>query len=121
MVKLELGRHEHDAKLGDATGRVTIEKVKKITTTSYVEMNNLVVVYRNTNGGTIVDTSLLSPALQQARDFYWRHSHMALNIKWTVYVIDDYLTRCTRKAGCIHGKWKRILKTGDLRSGPLMQ
>ena len=92
-VKLKLERNEHGAIVGDATGRVTIRKEKKITTTSYVELNNLVVVYRNTNGGTIDDTSLLSPALQQARDFYWRHSHMAFNIKWTVYVIDDYLDR----------------------------
>jgi hypothetical protein len=92
-VRLQLGRKEHDAKLGDATGRVTIKEEKKINTTSYVELNNLVVVYTNTNGGTIDDTSLLRPALQQASDFYWRHSHMALNIKWTVYVIDDYLDR----------------------------
>ena len=92
-VRLQLGRKEHDAKLGDATGRITIKEEKKINTTSYVELNNLVVVYTNTNGGTIDDTSLLSPALQQASEFYWRHSHMALNIKWTVYVIDDYLDR----------------------------
>ena len=117
-VKLELGRNEHNGKLGDAIGRVTIEKEKKIKTTSYVEMNNLVVVYRNTNGGTIDDTSLLSPALQQARDFYWRNSHMALNIQWTIYVIDDYLNRVHQDGRVYPWEVEADLKIRGVAIGP---
>lgn len=92
-VHIRLGRHEHDARIGHAIARVTINDENPVNRTSYVELNNLVVVYTNTNGGTIDDTSKLGPALKQASDFYWRHSRMGLNIKWTVYVIDNYLDR----------------------------
>lgn len=62
---------------------------------TYLELNNLVVVYRNTNGGSIPENyaAYLNPALDETKLFYWRHSHMRLNIKWTVYVINDYLPR----------------------------
>ncbi len=63
--------------------------------TSYVELNNLVVVYKNTNGGTIPDyyPDSLAAALAETSRFYWRQSHMSLNIKWTVHVIEEQLER----------------------------
>jgi hypothetical protein len=66
-----------------------------VKTNSYLELNNLVVVYRHTNGGDIPDNYAtgLNDALAVSKLFYWRHSHMGLNIKWTVFVINDYLPR----------------------------
>lgn len=58
---------------------------------TYLELNNLVVVYRQTNGGIIPDNynTLLTQALDATKMFYWRHSHMRLNIKWKVHVVND--------------------------------
>ncbi|MEJ8801744.1 T9SS type A sorting domain-containing protein [Pontibacter sp. H249] len=63
--------------------------------TSYVELNNLVVVYKNTNGGTIPDSypDSLAKALEETNKFYWRQSYMTFNLKWTVYVIEEELER----------------------------
>ncbi|NEM97364.1 T9SS type A sorting domain-containing protein [Pontibacter burrus] len=61
----------------------------------YVELNNLMVVYTNTNGGTLPANyaDVLAKALEELNMFYWRHSHMTLNLNWTVLVIDEYLER----------------------------
>lgn len=63
--------------------------------TSYVELNNLVVVYKNTNGGVIPDyyPDSLSKALEETNKFYWRQSYMAFNLRWSVYVIEEHLER----------------------------
>ncbi|MEI6948565.1 hypothetical protein V9K67_15330 [Paraflavisolibacter sp. H34] len=88
------------ASAGSGTGDdlVTIQYKQppvSVLTSAYQELNNLVVVYRHTNGGRIPDNyaTLLHSALEEARLFYWRHSFMGLHIKWTVFVINDSLPR----------------------------
>jgi uncharacterized delta-60 repeat protein len=84
---------------------IKYEQTPPVTTnsSSYAELNNLIVVYRHTNGGDIPDNyaTLLNAAIDETNLFYWRHSHMRLNIKWTVYVINDNLPR-VRENGYVY-------------------
>jgi Calx-beta domain/Secretion system C-terminal sorting domain len=75
--------------LEDNSARVTIA----VGHTTYIELNNLVVVYKHTNDGDVPENfrSLLLPALLETNTFYWRNSHMTLNIKWTVYEVEERL------------------------------
>lgn len=68
--------------------------------TSYIELNNLLVVYKNTNIGSMPDNyaELLEEALEVSNLFYWRNSYMSLNINWTVYVIEEYMDRVREHA-----------------------
>ena len=70
---------------------------------SYLELNNLVVVYRHTNTGDIPDNyaTLLNAALDETKQFYWRHSHMQLNIKWTIHVVNDNLNFVQQNNGAV--------------------
>ncbi len=67
---------------------------------TYIELNNLLVVYKNTNAGSIPDnyTELLNAALEVSNLFYWRNSYMSLNINWTVYVIEEPMDRVRENA-----------------------
>jgi hypothetical protein len=63
--------------------------------TAYIELNNLLVVYKNANKGSIPDTygSRIPPVLEEVNQYYWRNTHMGLNLKWTILVMEDFLVR----------------------------
>jgi len=62
---------------------------------NYTELNNLVVVYYNSNGGSLPADLVSSGDLQYALDgaslFYWRHSQMSVNLKWTILEVTSYV------------------------------
>ena len=58
---------------------------------SYTELNNLVVVYRHSNKGDLPSTILndLQVSLDRASEFYWRNSHMSVMPRWELYDVTD--------------------------------
>lgn len=60
-------------------------------TTSYTELNNLVVIYHHTNKGSLPADiiSQLSISLAESSLFYWRNSHMSVLPRWTLYEVQD--------------------------------
>jgi hypothetical protein len=59
---------------------------------TYANLKVAVVIYKNTNGGTISNGSIsgIQAGLRLARLFYWRNSGMKLNLEFTWYPIDEY-------------------------------
>ncbi len=62
-------------------------------TTSYTELNNLVVIYHHTNAGDLPGTIVqdLQVSLDIASLFYWRNSHMSVLPRWTIFEVTDYM------------------------------
>ncbi|OGU74222.1 MAG: hypothetical protein A2V93_07965 [Ignavibacteria bacterium RBG_16_34_14] len=73
------------------------ESVMTLTSTSgfysYANLKIAVVIYKNTNGGTISDTEIfqMKNALELGKLFYWRNSYFKLNVEYFYYIIDDYV------------------------------
>jgi hypothetical protein len=59
---------------------------------TYANLKVAVVIYRNTNRGSIseIDISKMRIMLEAGRLFYWRNSGMKLNTQFTYYLINDF-------------------------------
>ena len=63
------------------------------TSHKYIEMDNLVIVYENTNKGALPDeiNSELEMPLDIVSEFFFRNSHMRFLPKWKVIYINEYI------------------------------
>jgi hypothetical protein len=59
---------------------------------TYANLKVAVVIYKNTNTGTIPDSDVpkIRNSLNLGQLFYWRNSNLKLNVQFFYYVIDEY-------------------------------
>jgi hypothetical protein len=85
---------------------------------SYANLKTAVVIYTNTNRGSITSSSIpkIKTMLNESKLFYWRNSGMKLNVQLFYHVIDEY-----EEFGDPEDTWASMLKTvNDLKEKGVM-
>lgn len=83
----------------DPETEIACSQEKQVTTQNstngfytYANLKIAVVIYKNTNNGTIPDSDvpIIKNSLKLGQLFYWRNSKFKLNAQFFYYIIDDY-------------------------------
>ena len=87
------GEHIIYAKSYDGTNYSEIKNITiTVNTHCYMQLDVLVVIYTYTAGGNVSSDAIvkLKEEINEARVFYWRNSHLKLNLNIAYMVIDTY-------------------------------
>lgn len=86
------GRVDATKEMGESSEIAVTTLTSKEGLYTYANLKVAVVIYRNTNRGSIseIDVSKMRIMLEAGRLFYWRNSRMKLNTPFTYYLINDF-------------------------------